>query len=105
MKKLKKNAAWKALGFASFNLMCQAELNLDDRAVELILASKKGETLAQVLAADPEVKPLRDGAGRPSNGSDTTINDPVGRGAAYLVRRLKRDRPDIAEALGRAGRR
>jgi hypothetical protein len=54
---------------------------------------------AQRLAADPEVRPLMHLAG--NKGSNTTIVRPIGRGSEYLVRRLKRDAPEIAEALAR----
>ena len=63
------------------------------------------EASAQMLAADPAVLPLATRAeagakgGRGKAGSVTTSF--VGRGATYLVRRLKRDHPAIAEALGR----
>jgi hypothetical protein len=57
---------------------------------------------AAALAADEGVKPLAEGPGNPTgknrNGSNTTKLD---RGASYLVRRLKRDAPDIAQALAR----
>jgi hypothetical protein len=62
-----------------------------------------GERRAQELAADPEVKALAKGPGNPTgknrNGDDVT--NLKGNSASYLVRRLKRDRPDIADALAR----
>lgn len=56
---------------------------------------------AREMAASDDVPPLRPEAGRPpknDNGSNTTISD-VGRGAAYLVAKLKRDAPEFAERL------
>jgi hypothetical protein len=57
---------------------------------------------AQQLAADPDVKALADvkhaGPGRGKKTVDI-INRFNGTAASYLVRRLKRDAPDIAEAL------
>jgi hypothetical protein len=61
-------------------------------------------TAAGAVAADLDVKPLADGPGNPTgknrNGSNATI--PPDRGATYLVRRLKRDAPAVAAALGTA---
>jgi hypothetical protein len=58
----------------------------------------------QRFAADPATQPLGN-VGRPPKtterkGNDVTISA-KGNSAAYLVRRLKRDAPEIAAALGR----
>lgn len=72
---------------------------------------------AQVLAADPDVRPAAS-PGAPlgnqnarkgdltadeeiaeNKGSNATVVSPQDRGAAYLVRRLKRDAPEIAADL------
>jgi hypothetical protein len=53
------------------------------------------------MAAHEGVKPLKERPGRP-DGNVSQINiRPTGTPAAYLVRRLKRDHPGIAAALGR----
>ena len=66
--------------------------------VDALIASKP---LAQELAANPEVKALADGPGRPTGNGSNGIISRGGNNASYLVRRLKRDRLDIAEALAR----
>jgi hypothetical protein len=55
---------------------------------------------SQQMAADPETKPLAGHGGerKAEQDSNATL---TGRGAEYLVRRLKRDFPKIAEALAR----
>jgi hypothetical protein len=67
-----------------------------------VIAEGKAKT-AQELAADQDVKPLAEGPGNPTgknrNGDNVTI--PKGNSASYLVRRLKRDAPQIAEALAK----
>lgn len=37
--------------------------------------------------------------GRPAKGSDTTFSEPIGRGTEYVVSRLKRDDPALAERV------
>jgi hypothetical protein len=55
---------------------------------------------AQAMAADDGTPALADHGGeRKQQGSNTTLKP--GRGAEYLVRRLKRDAPHIAEKLAR----
>jgi hypothetical protein len=83
--------------FRSFDQFCKNPngLGLERDEIERRLT-------AQELAQSDEVQPLAK-RGRPAKdqngkGSDTTFSD-VGRGAAYLVAKLKRDRPDIAERL------
>lgn len=61
-------------------------------------------TITLSLAADPEVKPAPAlGLNQHNRGSDNiTPTDPRrGTSAEYLVRRLKRDAPAIAEELAR----
>lgn len=58
------------------------------------LAGHGGKRTAQEIAADSTIPPLSG-----EQGSIATLKP--GRGAEYLVRRLKRDAPEIAAALGR----
>lgn len=67
--------------------------------VDVLIEAKP---LAQRLAADPKVKPLAD-VGPPTKdemGQSLQGKD-YGNGASYIVRRLKRDAPEIAQALAR----
>lgn len=60
-------------------------------------------TTSQAVANDPEVKPLEEHK-RPDKGYDITFSTQDGKrgtAAEYLVRRLKRDHPDLAEKLAR----
>ena len=61
---------------------------------------------AQVMAADPGVKALKGHGKGPGRGHKTPVNNNSFKKSTYgstnqpyLIRRLKRDRPDIAEAL------
>ena len=66
----------------------------------MVEAKPKG----QQLAADPEVTaaPKNGEIGRGRNSREAiTPNSERGTSASYLVRRLKRDRPDLAEALAK----
>jgi hypothetical protein len=58
---------------------------------------------AQLLAADNEVKPLAEAntTNQHNRGVDNINGRPDGTSTEYLVRRLKRDAPAIAEALAR----
>ncbi len=61
----------------------------------------EAKPLAQRLAADPATPPLN-GHGGDRKADTSTLSDNVddrGTGAAYLVRRLKRDAPQIAEDM------
>ncbi len=61
----------------------------------------------QQLAGDPNVKPLADGVGWPQGSKNNVVQDHINtnklspRSAERIVRRLKRDHPAIAAALGR----
>lgn len=65
--------------------------------VERLIAAKP---LAQELAADPAVKPAP-AHGEVGNGrrGDNVTSTQKGNSASYLVRRLKRDAPDVDYAL------
>ena len=106
IKKLEKHEGWKALGFASLNLLCHATLDLDDEQVQAIREARRGVTIGQVLARAKNVEPLaehgnQEGQNNSRNRVDNIKSVQGGTSAEYLVRRLKRDRPDIAVALGR----
>jgi hypothetical protein len=75
------------------------ELNVPDEAIGLQEVVNK----AQQLAADPAVKPApaHGEIGRGRNRDDNVNSNQGGNSASYLVRRLKRDAPEIAPAQGR----
>jgi hypothetical protein len=55
---------------------------------------------ASEMAADPDVPPLRNKqGGRPPKGENLKVSYVGGNSTVYLVRRLKRDAPEIAERL------
>jgi hypothetical protein len=68
------------------------------------MLTREAQPLAQQLAADPGVKPAPEsgeiGRGR-NRCNKVTPNEDRGNTAAYLVRRLKRDAPEMAQALAR----
>ena len=109
---------WKPLGYQSADdLIAKGyklepeELRLAARWLEIncpeeAIGYPDVKNKAQQMAADETVKPLVEavhaGPGRGKTSANSTGLS--GRGsthASYLVRRLKRDAPDIAEALGR----
>jgi len=61
-------------------------------------------TAAQEMAADPDVKPLAPAntTGQHNRTVDNVNGRPDGNSASYIVRRLKRDHPEIAAALARS---
>ena len=77
-------------------------LGRDPAEIDALIKESKRQS--QELAADPEVTALPEhgeiGRGR-NRGNNVTANYQRGNNASYRVRRLKRDRPDIAEALAR----
>lgn len=93
--------------FTSF-LTSAAPRGLNGRRDQLVALCGRDEELKQRVQGllDGEVDPLPSpGGDRRSadfQGSDTTSKrsiEPAGRGAKYVVARLKRDRPDLAERV------
>lgn len=82
---------WEVCGFRTLDAYLQAEVGIAHKDLQ--------HRLAQDLAADPTVMPAPDHVGRGHRSDNITPNR--GTDAAYLVRRLKRDHPEIAEALAR----
>jgi hypothetical protein len=106
LKKLREHAGWRPLGYPSLETLCSTELDLDGEEVNLVCGAAAGVSLGAVLAADAGVTPLADGPGNPTGANQHTVrngaNSTIPHGstsARYLVRRLKRDHPDIAQAL------
>ena len=85
-------------------------LGISPGTIDAIIAERKEKASVQAMARDEGVEPLT-GPGNPTgrNQHSETAQEPLddkdscspsyGAGAAYLVRRLKRDAPQIAEAL------
>lgn len=100
---IKRHKHWQVLGFESLDAYLKAEVGITHEQLR--------NRLAQDLAADPTVTPLAgedevkilraEGGKKGGRGNLSSNTTKVNRGAAYLVRRLKRDFPDIAVALAR----
>jgi hypothetical protein len=86
---------WEVLGFKDLDAYVRAEVG--------ITLKKLKARLAQDLAADSSVPPLAQPGeiGRGRNRVDDVNSNGGGNSASYIVRRLKRDHPGIAEALAR----
>ena len=88
---------WEACGHDNLDAYLRAELGFSVKQLK--------SRLAQDLAADQDVTPLRnEDGGRPrkeDNLDNINVSHQGGTSATYLVRRLKRDHPEIAEALAR----
>ncbi len=89
-----------ATPYGSLDAMLRGELGITRESARETIRER-----AVALAADPALPPLAHAGGdrrsarvRTDQGSDDILK---GRGAAYLVRRLKRDAPAIAKALAR----
>ncbi len=68
------------------------------RTIDALVNEGRKKTAQEMAQTEPQINEQ----GRPEKGSDRTIS-PSSRGetAEYLVRRLKRDAPEVAEALAR----
>lgn len=112
LKQMIKHQGWKQLKdrkgkfFESFTEFCGTArpegLGRCEEEIKAIQDDRRQRQTAQELAKDKEVVPLF-ARGRPKEGEEKGNNVTFIRGndASYLVRRLKRDAPDIAAALGR----
>lgn len=101
IKSLQKYEAWKALGFASFESLCCAELDLDESEINAILTARKGMALGSVIARANAAKPLK-AQGRPEGNAkkgDIITFSSRGTDPDYLTARIARDRPDILERM------
>lgn len=95
---IKQYKHWEVCGFKDLDAYVRAEIGISLKQLN--------SRLAQDLAADPNVKPaLPQGTAGPGRGHKTGANGTgLSRGsnqADTIVRRLKRDHPEIAEALAR----
>jgi hypothetical protein len=85
--KMQKHEAWKALGVASFDMLCLTQLRLSADEVSSVLQSQKGQSVGATLGR----------VGRPKAGEENPANSRVSYGtanASYLAARLRRDHPD-----------
>ena len=101
---------WDGNPFVSYEYFCLAKypygLGYSKNHIDQIVHERRS---AQALAANPEVKALAEptiGVGVPGPGRGNKTLDNVnglsaqgGNSSSYLVRRLKRDAPEIAEGL------
>lgn len=107
---LQRYEGWKQLTdkdgrpFPSYERFCCAEppygLGYSVADIEAIVGERRKRE-ARELAADPKVKPLVEQGKRGKKRVDNVKSSQGGNDASYLVRRLKRDHPSIAEALAR----
>lgn len=98
--KLEKHSAWKVLGFESLGRLCRNELQLDEKAVELLRAAKPGVKLRAVLeakVAKPLAKHGEIGNGRSRGAVSTSKRGSTS--AEYLAARIARDRPDVLKRM------
>jgi len=102
-------AAWRVLGFASFENFCRDELGKTLDEVSLIIEGVRvlqargvsRPTLAEAVAAAEEAGPLAkhgEIGGGHSRGDNVTSDD-RGNASSYLSRRLLRDAPAVFDAL------
>lgn len=101
IKKLERHEAWTPLGFISLGMLCHAELDLDDREVDLIRQARPGTTLEAVIARAKN-PPRLPGQGRRTDLQLCADDTKLQRGsnnADYLTARIARDRPDILDRM------
>lgn len=91
LQEIKRHKHWQVLGFKDLDAYLRAEVGVTHKQLTA--------RLAQDLAADPAVTAAPKHVGRGHRSDNITPNR--GTDAAYLIRRLKRDAPEIAEALAR----
>ncbi len=95
--------------FRSYEAFCVARfpfgLGRQPEEIEAVIAERERRKSAQAMAADDEVGPLfRHGGDHTTEDAKATLSDNVaqrGVSSEYIVRRLKRDAPEIAAALAR----
>lgn len=94
---------WEICGFETLDAYLQAEVGITHKQLARRLAQDlAADPTVLRLATDEEAKLLRaEGGKKGGRGNLSSITTKVNRGAEYLVRRLKRDYPEIAEALAR----
>lgn len=109
---LQRYEGWKQLTdedgrpFPSYERFCCAPppfgLGYSVADIEAIVGERRKRE-ARKMAADPAVKPVQKHGGqkRGEKGCDNITSLERGTSTSYLVRRLKRDHPEIAEALAR----
>lgn len=93
---LESGGAWKPLGLASFNMLCELEVGLLPEQVDAIRSAQPGATVGAALGGhggDHKSKEFR-------NQIDNVklIHD-GGNDSSYLAARLERDHPDIKAQL------
>lgn len=91
--------------FATYTDFCREPqplgLGRGPEEIEQVIKERMERQTAKALAADPEVKPAAEHGGKREEEEDSIGILTPGNSATYLVRRLKRDSPEIAEALAR----
>jgi hypothetical protein len=92
-------AAYRALGYASFDLMAAKECRIESDVLVRILDADDGTTLRTVVLG----KPGEYGRGRPKNSFDN-VKANGGNDPAYLVARLQRDAAEDEDAADRLKR-
>jgi hypothetical protein len=97
IEKLSKHEAWKALGLASFSMLCTIEIGLSQEELDRLNAAAPGATVGAVLGA-------HGGDRRSDEAKDQGTNSTLIRGSTqpYTLARLDRDHPALAERV-RAG--
>ena len=107
MDKLAKHEAWLPLGYASFEMLSQIEVNLNAKDIERLRQAKSGETIGAVLAPHPGpvpgtmTKAARESAPNITNSENKCIsgNARYGGESKYLSVLLARDYPAIKARL------
>lgn len=108
---LQRHEGWKQLAdkdgrpFPTYEKFCCAPppfgLGYSVEDIDRIIGERRRRE-AREMAADPAVKPVQKHGGQKRGEKGVANGNSVGsNNASYLVRRLKRDHPEIAEALAR----
>ncbi len=90
LESLKDGEAWKPLGLASWNLLCELEVGLSPEQVDAICSAQPGATVRAVLG--------KHGGDRKSEAVKNQDNNVIlikGNNPEYLTHRIARDHPEI----------
>jgi len=104
---IKRYEHWRVLGFESLDAYLKAEVGTThDQLRQRLAQDLAADPMVTRLATEEEAKVLRAEGGKKGGRGRKNLHDNVrkvleGNSASYLVRRLKRDAPEIAAALGR----
>lgn len=94
LRALREVKAWKALGLVGWSVLLST-IGLTDNEAESLIKAKRGQTIGDIV---PLAKHGGDRKGQPEQVDNIKLHA-GGTGSDYLLRRMKRDMPEILKQL------